>query len=230
MVSYIETVYPSGREYGVDQYPQRLCDYISSRCFTACGKLLDVGSGRGSFSIGFLRNGHQVSAVDKFDDCVGHLSSICDSKKCDIENESLPYEDSSFDWVFSKSVIEHVENTDRFMKEIFRVLKPQGRAVIMTPAWESQYKFFWDDYTHVKAFTRKSLQNAMLIHGFRGVKVNYFYQLPFLWKYNFLFGVPKLVSLLPDSLKWKDDEQKYFRTLVRFSKEKMLFGVGSKYV
>lgn len=228
MVSYIETVYPSGGEYDIGQYPQMLCDYISSLYFTSCGRLLDIGSGRGSFSVGFSRNGHQVSAVDKFDDCVSFLADVCDSKKCDIENGRLPYEDNSFDWAFSKSVLEHVENTDNFMGEIFRVLKPQGVAVIMTPAWESQYKFFWDDYTHVKAFTRKSLQNAMLIHGFRDVRVDYFYQLPFVWRHKSLLFIPRIVSLLPDSLKWKDHEQKYFRTLVRFSKEKMLFGVGYK--
>jgi len=228
--SYIDVIYPNGREYETNQYPQMLCNYISSKYFTHCGKLLDVGSGRGSFSVGFSRNGHQISSVDKFDDCVNHLVSICDSHKCDIEHEHLPHQDNSFDWVFSKSVIEHVCNTDNFMKEVFRVLKPQGVAVIMTPAWESQYKFFWDDYTHVKAFTRKSLQNAMIIYGFRDVRVDYFYQLPFVWGHKSLLFVPKLVSLLPDRLKWKDHERRDFRTLIRFSKEKMLLGVGCKYV
>lgn len=47
-------------------------------------------------------------------------------------NDSLPYEDATFDAVVSNQVIEHVADTDRFLREILRVLKPSGVAVLST--------------------------------------------------------------------------------------------------
>ena len=44
----------------------------------------------------------------------------------------LPFADASFDLVFSNQVIEHVADTDRFVSEALRVLRPGGTAVIAT--------------------------------------------------------------------------------------------------
>ena len=106
----------------------------------------------------------EAYGLDKRNECISALKEF-DVRDCDIENEPFPYNDNFFDFVFSKSVLEHVVNIDNFLKQSLRVLKPGGMAVMMTPDWKSQHDFFWDDYTHVKAFTRKSLQNAMIING-----------------------------------------------------------------
>lgn len=234
MSSYLKTIYFTD-EYSEKMYPQKLCNYISANYFGGLpvphqanrGKLLDIGSGKGNHLVGFHRCGYEVYGLDKRKECVEVLRDFT-IKECDIETESFPYEDNTFDWVFSKSVLEHVWNADNFICQTLRVLKPGARAVLMTPAWESVYKLFWDDYTHVKAFTRKSLQNAMRINGFKNVKVFMFLQLPFVWKYPYLGFVTRIIALLPDSLKWKDYEQSYARNLIRFSKEKMLLAVGEK--
>ena len=48
-------------------------------------------------------------------------------------DDGLPFENESFDVVTASHVIEHVSNTDLFAKEVYRVLKPEGYAVIATP-------------------------------------------------------------------------------------------------
>jgi len=98
----------------------------------------------------------------------------------------------------------------------------------MTPDWRSQFKIFYNDYTHVRPFTRKGLQNALIIHGFSNVVCKYFYQLPLLWKYPFLNTFRFFIAILPDSFKWKDKNQTKHIKLIRFSKERMLLSVGTK--
>lgn len=234
MGSYLETIYFT-EEYGKKKYPQKLCNHIYNRFFKkyaeASGsnklRLLDIGSGKGNHLVGFSRCGIESYGLDKRDECVSILEDF-NIRECNIEKDKFSFENNFFDFIFSKSVLEHVNNTDNFLKESLRVLKPEGIAVMITPDWKSQLDFFWDDYTHVKAFTRKSLQNAMKINGFSEVRCEYFLQLPFLWRHPYLKFVTSIVSLLPDSLKWKDKEESQARKLIRFSKEKMLLAVGVK--
>jgi SAM-dependent methyltransferase len=47
-------------------------------------------------------------------------------------SKRFPYHDASFDLVVSNQVIEHVEETDNFVREAYRVLRPGRRAVIST--------------------------------------------------------------------------------------------------
>lgn len=230
-MSYFDTIYFRD-EYGEDCYPQKLCNHISSSIISPYfdgdhqGKsLLDVGSGRGNHLVGFSRNGLKCSGLDLRPQNLPPF----EIKKCDIEKESFPYESNTFDVIYSKSVIEHVFNTDNFVKEIYRVLKPGGIAIIMCPDWGSQYKHYWDDYTHVKAWTRKSLQNCMRINQFSNVNCELMRQLPILWKYPKMEILADLTDLFTtQSMKWKDDKEEQFNEWIRFSKEKMLLATGTK--
>lgn len=51
--------------------------------------------------------------------------------KMDIHN--IQFEDNNFDVVFCNHVMEHVENDLKAMREIYRVLKPSGWAIIQSP-------------------------------------------------------------------------------------------------
>ncbi|OGK20792.1 hypothetical protein A3C98_02630 [Candidatus Roizmanbacteria bacterium RIFCSPHIGHO2_02_FULL_37_15] len=47
-------------------------------------------------------------------------------------NEILPYRSNFFAVVHSNQVIEHLVNTDNFVSEIYRILKPGGYAIVST--------------------------------------------------------------------------------------------------
>jgi len=232
MSNYLDTIYFRD-EYSEKAYPQKLCNYIVEKYFEkhnadVAGKhLLDIGSGKGNHLVGFSRKGIKCSGLDKRDECVEILDEF-DIRNCDIESEPFPFEENSFDFVFSKSVLEHLTNADNFLSQAKRMLKPGGLAVLMCPDWGSQYKIFWDDYTHVKAWTRKGLQNALKIHGFNNVKCKYFRQLPILWRHPWLSIFCSIISILPESFKWRDRQETTHRKWVRFSKEKMLLATGIK--
>ena len=231
MSEYLKVVYKQD-EFNENQYPQKFCTYISNNYFknvNGAGQrsLLDIGSGKGHHIVGFSRNNFEVKGLDKRKECIESLKEA-DIRECDLENSPFPYEDNSFDCVFSKSVLEHVYNTENIVRETYRVLKPGGISVQLTPDWRTDFRFFWDDPTHVKPFTRKGLQDAFKFENFVDVDCTEFYQLPFLWKYKFLSFFRVFLALLPDSLKWKDDEELIQRPLIRHAKERMLIVVAKK--
>lgn len=232
MATYLETQYMKD-EYSEEAYPQKLyhdilnhlirhhLGYIQNKC------LLDEGSGKGNYLVAFSRREMSAFGLDKIKEKNEVLAHF-DVRECDFEKGQFPYETNSFDVVFSKSVIEYVANAGNFLAEIHRVLKPRGLAIVMTPDWVTQAHMFWDDYTHVKPWTRKGLQNAMKIHGFLEVHSTLFRQLRKFWKFPKLEILADVVASCPELWKWKDIEQTRHREWIRFSKEKMLLATAVK--
>ena len=105
----------------------------------------------------------------------------------------------------------------------------------MTPSWvHHSWGPFYLDHTHRTPFTLQSLRDLGSLAGFENVKVEYFYQLPIVWKYSFLKTIAKLVSFLKipylpmyeglTSIKWPNNLNKFFR----FSNEVMLIAICKK--
>lgn len=59
-----------------------------------------------------------------------------------IDIQNIPYEDNTFDLIISSHVLEHVPNDKKALKEFYRVLKPNGQAVILVPSLYSLKKTF----------------------------------------------------------------------------------------
>lgn len=229
---YLETHYIKN-EYSENAYPQKLCDHFVESLIkphfagSSDKTLLDVGCGKGNHIVAFARRGLKVSGLDKIRDHNEALDQF-DIRECDFETDRFPFDDNSFDIVHSKSVIEHVANADNFLSEVRRILKPGGLAILMCPDWGTQGYMYYDDYTHVKPWTRKGLQNAMRIHGFKQIDSRLFRQLPALWKIPALETVADIIALCPNSWKWKNKEETEHREWIRFSKEKMVLATATK--
>jgi SAM-dependent methyltransferase len=69
-------------------------------------------------------------------------------------------------------------------KECLRVLKWDGKLIIITPSWKHSVKTFYDAYTHRRAYTIGSLKHGLMLNGFFVEEIKYFRNLPFLWKYT----------------------------------------------
>lgn len=102
-------------------------------------RVLDLGAGHGFFSrmVGeFIRDrldldpGALLAACDPVPDNFRYGGVTCDPMP---DAGRLPYADGAFDVVCSLEVVEHVEDQFEFCREIMRVLKPGGVAILSTP-------------------------------------------------------------------------------------------------
>lgn len=167
-------------------YPGYLAEYLAYRFrIIANAKILDAGCGRGDFLRAFAGAGLDAAGLD-FPDKLGTCRQGFTIQQANFETDRFPFPDDTFDVVFSKSVIEHLHKPDNFLREIWRVLKPAGRIIIMTPDWQTQRYIFYNDYTHVQPYIASGLENALKLHDFREVSAELFYQLPAVWRFPFL--------------------------------------------
>lgn len=97
-------------------------------------KFLEIGCGLGYFSNKAFKMGAKVTGVDIGPNLVAINKKLTPKGNFLVASASkLPFKDNSFDIVLSTEVIEHVDNQDKAIKEMFRVLKGSGTLVITTP-------------------------------------------------------------------------------------------------
>ena len=219
---YVEVVY-NEQDRPLTDYPARLAQYLFTRYSIQSGhKLLDIGCGRGEFLRGFIQCGVQGFGVDRSRAAQKYCPQA-ELRTADLEKSPLPYDDNTFDVVYSKSVIEHFYYPEKLVSEIFRVLKPGGLVITLCPDWEFNYRIYFEDYTHRTPFMQSSLRDIQTIHGFEKISVERFRQLPVLWGSGKAFTLLAELTriLIPGSLR------KYSKW-VRFSKEIMLLSSAKK--
>lgn len=219
---YVAVVY-NETDRPLTSYPQRLARHLFERFGLKAGdKLLDIGCGRGEFLRGFIDCGVAGHGVDQSRAAAAYCPNA-ELRVADLENEGIPYDDDSFDVVYSKSVIEHFHYPERLVREMYRVLKPGGLAITLCPDWEFNYRIYFEDYTHRTPFMQSSLRDIQLIHGFEDVSVGRFRQLPILWgSGKALLPFAELTRILAPTF------LKPYSKWVRFSKEIMLLSSARK--
>jgi SAM-dependent methyltransferase len=103
---------------------------------------LDVGCGDGNFASIVKRatNGVDVYGTDISQKAVKLATDKGITAFCvDLSYQRIPVDSDYFDAVFAGEVIEHVFDTDHFLDEIYRVLKPTGTLILTTPNLSSLY-------------------------------------------------------------------------------------------
>jgi SAM-dependent methyltransferase len=97
--------------------------YLSQHLPKGKGKLLDTGSGRNIYKNLVEEKGYTWYGID--------IAPIFPAIYGDITN--IPFPDNYFDKAVSIDVIEEVENDELAIKELHRVLKPNGMLILHTP-------------------------------------------------------------------------------------------------
>ena len=219
--NYLSVVYDE-KSHPYSDYPKKLCAYLfQSFEFEEGMKMLEPGCGRGEFLNNFKDLGLDVVGVDISPEAVAFENGL-DVKLCDIENEKLPFNDNTFDVIYSKSFIEHLYYPGKYLEEAYRVLKPNGILLTLVPDWESNYKIYFDDFTHRTPFTQMALTDAYKMYGFKEVRVFKFRKLLIVWKYPIINYLCAFMSpFIPVRA-----QNMFFR----WSRELMLVGIGKKII
>lgn len=91
--------------------------------FSATAKVLHIAPEQAFY--------HRFKKMKNLNYTTADLHSPLADVKADICN--LPFENNSFDWIFCNHVLEHIPNDLKAMSEIYRVLKPNGIAILQIP-------------------------------------------------------------------------------------------------
>ena len=225
MKNFLNVAYDINKKKISYNYPSALIKYLIERFnIKENSKVFEPGPGRGEFLQQFHNHKMQTFGMD-YCSFTGERDFEFKSeiKIHDAENIPYPYPENYFDIIYSKSFIEHFYYTDRVMGELYRILKPGGIIITLTPNWTYMYKVFYDSCTHRTAFTKKSIKDLHEISGFRNLESENFKQIPLLWGNNILLKFfSELTRLfLPDRFLVKNK-------WIRFSKEIMIICVGRK--
>jgi ubiquinone/menaquinone biosynthesis C-methylase UbiE len=105
-------------------------------------KILDIGCGDGTDSLKLLEKGAEVQGIDLSKEMISAAKTK--SKKINFQIASadkLPFKENEFDFVYSRFALHYLDDVDKAIKEIHRVLKKNGFAAILVPHPTGDYAF-----------------------------------------------------------------------------------------
>ncbi len=99
-------------------------------------RLLEVGVGAGTDFVNWVRAGAVATGIDLTPQGIALTRERLELEGLEAElhvadAEALPFADASFDIVYSYGVLHHSPDTVRAIREVHRVLKPGGTALVM---------------------------------------------------------------------------------------------------
>jgi 2-polyprenyl-3-methyl-5-hydroxy-6-metoxy-1,4-benzoquinol methylase len=107
------------------------------------GNLLDIGAGTGDFLVVAKNNGWKITGIEPGE----KPKAIAVNKGVSFANDLSELENNSFDIITMWHVLEHVPNLEFQIKELKRLLKPNGTILIAVPNFNSfdanYYGKFW---------------------------------------------------------------------------------------
>jgi SAM-dependent methyltransferase len=154
------------RRYELEPFIPRYADFEGSR-----GKrVLEIGVGLGTDFVRFARAGAKVTGVDLTEHSIELVGRRLELEGLDgdvrvADAEALPFEDGSFDRVYSWGVLMVTPDTLRAVREALRVLRPGGDLCAMVYARRSWVAFgLWARYALLVGRPWRSLADVVANH------------------------------------------------------------------
>jgi SAM-dependent methyltransferase len=181
-----------GRRKIIEGFLAQICSGITGK-----PRILDVGCGTGA-NLEMLSRFGEAEGIDVSYDALNFCRERGLQNVKWGEAARLPFESETFDLVTAFDVVEHLDDDVGGLKEMHRVLRRGGRALLFVPA----FMFLWgvqDDVSHHRRrYTLADLKRAVEAAGFKVERSSYA---------NITFFAPillgrllmKLIGLKPES-------------------------------
>lgn len=184
-------------------------------------KILDAGCGRGFYTYCLTRlcPTAEIVALDASERYLKEAKTSVDSprvkwKKGDLTH--LPFPSGTFDLIICSEVLEHVDDDQKALRELYRVLTSSGTLLLSVP--HAHYPLWWDP------------ANWLLERVFRTHLPSHIWWLSGIWAdHRRLYTEEELSHRLTASLFVIKDVRRTLRYCVPFS-HFMLYGIGKNIV
>ena len=137
------------------------------------GRLLDIGSGTGSFVHEMSSSGWEVTGLEPDSDARRVAKEILAVELLEADR-LFSLEGGSYDVISLWHVLEHVHELHRYMEQMKFLLRDNGRILIAVPNYTSKdaaiYKEHWAAYDvprHLYHFSPGSMQALLEKHGLK---------------------------------------------------------------
>ncbi len=123
------------KKFGLDQIKER--EFILDKSLPVEGNMLEIGTGKGHFSLALAKRGYRFTTIDKdkkeqeiawLNIAYYELQNLVNFRIEDARCLSFP--DKSFDVIFCINVYHHLEAPFQVLKEMLRVLSLPGKIIL----------------------------------------------------------------------------------------------------
>lgn len=157
-----------GRRRIIASLVEEICRQVKDRR----PRILDVGCGTGA-NLLMLSEYGDAEGVDISEDALAFCRERGLNKVKHGAAEELPYEDCAFDLVTALDVVEHIDDDVASLREMRRVLRPDGRVLLFVPT----FMFLWglqDDVSnHRRRYRLPELHRVLAQAGFEVERSTY---------------------------------------------------------
>lgn len=165
-----------------DKFNEWMYKTIAKETF---GEILEIGSGIGNISGFFVKDNKNISVSDMRQEYCKILKDKFSGKnnfkgvhKIDIVNFNFKTKHrgliGKFDSVFALNIIEHVKDDNKAVENCMLLLKPNGKLIILVPAFMFLFNSFDKGLGHYRRYNRKQIENLLKKNNMEIEKSRYF--------------------------------------------------------
>ncbi len=141
--------------------------------------LLELGAGTGNLTSYFVdyKNFH----ISEYDEgLLKHIKQKFSKYKqltinrLDISKKPPKQYESFFSCIFAINVLEHIKNDQQALDNIYKMLKPGGKIILLIPAKKFAYTKLDKELGHFRRYEKNDLENKLLAAGYQIEKIYFF--------------------------------------------------------